>query len=159
ISGASLAPWHKLMSLLPRSWRPARRKRYKGGNPAGVESGESKTRLSRSLPQALADISQDVAKRIGVYGDASFFEAARTAASTLECRWLSNDFLNDQPRGAVALNPANIGGLDAILVGGRDVSTNYRLALRQMLAAAAETPVHWVAENWEFCGGTLAVPK
>jgi hypothetical protein len=158
ISGASLAPWHRLMSLIGLPWRPAGRQRYKGGKaPAG--NGESKTRTSRSLAQAIADITRDQARRIGIYGDAGFFEAAKAAAGGLDCRWLSNDFLADHPRGALPLNAKNVADLDAVLVGGRDVATNYRLALRQMLVAAPEKPVHWVAENWEFCGGTLAVPK
>lgn len=159
ISGAGLAPWHKLMSLLSRPLRPGRRKRYKGGNPLGGEAAESKTRLSQTLPLALAEISRDQVKRLGIYGDAAFFDAARASAANLDCRWLSNDFLNDQPRGALPLKPDSLKDLDAVLVGGRDVATNYRLALRQMQAVAPTIPVHWVAENWEFCGGTLAVPK
>lgn len=163
ISGASLAPWHRLMSFINLPWRPAARKRYKGGKAPGADGGESKTRTSRSLPQAVAEITRDQARHIGVYGDAAFFEAASAefakAAGGLACRWLSNDFLADHPRGAAPLAAENVKDLDALLVGGRDVATNYRLALRQMLAAAPETPVHWVAENWEFCGGTLAVPK
>ncbi|HVJ43784.1 MAG TPA: hypothetical protein VM639_19940 [Dongiaceae bacterium] len=162
ISGARRAPWHELVSLLNfrLPWRRTARKRYKGGTPATAGAGgESKTRTSRSLAQAIAEISRDGGQHIGIYGDAAFFQSARAAAGNLDCRWFSNDFLTDQPQGAARLTADALTELDAILVGGRDVATNYRLVLRQMLVAAPEIPVHWVAENWEFCGGTLAVPQ
>ena len=34
----------------------------------------------------------------------------------------------------------------------------FRLTLRGTLAHAPSVPVHWAADNWEFCAGTAAVP-
>src|SRR5260221_4672783 len=162
-SGAGPVSWRGLIARLGLPWRAGKRgkgKGFKGGIPlTGGGAVDSKTRASQSLSQALALIRRDHAKRIGICGDLSFVQSARDAATGIECVWLSNDFLQDQPRGAKPLTKAILIDLDAVLVGGKDVATTYRLALRQMLAARAETPVHWVADNWEFCDGTLAGPK
>jgi hypothetical protein len=159
LSGGRL-PWRGLVSLLGLPWGGRKRKKFKGGMPlAGGSAADSKTRASQSLAQALTLIRQDGAKSVGICGDAGFLQAARGAATDIQWVWLSNDFLQDQPQGAKPLTTASLATLDAVLVGGKDIATNYRLVLRQMLAASPETPIHWVADNWEFCGGTLAVPK
>jgi hypothetical protein len=67
--------------------------------------------------------------------------------------------LTDARAGARPLNATTLQGLDAIVVGGNDdLPTRFRYALRMVGAQASATPVHWVAENWEFCAGTAAIP-
>jgi hypothetical protein len=162
-TGNGRASWRGLVNRLGLPWisgKRGKRKKFKGGTPmSGGVPADSKTSTSQSLAQALTLLRQDGAKRIGLSGDSGFVQAAREAATGMECVWLSNDFLRDQPQGAKPLTSAVLVSLDAVLVGGKDVATNFRLALRQMLATSPKTPVHWVADNWEFCGGTLAVPK
>lgn len=159
IGGASRGRRGGLISRLGTIWRQSKREKYKGGvSPSGTGT-DSKTNISQSLTQALASIRQDGAQRIGICGDIGFATAAKNAAADLSWRWFSNDFLQDQPRGATPFTAAYLTGIDALLVGGRDCATHFRLALRQMLAVNPAIPVHWVAENWEFCGGTLAIPR
>jgi hypothetical protein len=48
---------------------------------------------------------------------------------------------------------------DAVLCGGRDVATCYRHAVTRLADSDPAKPVHWVAEGWEFCAGTLPAPS
>jgi hypothetical protein len=63
----------------------------------------------------------------------------------------------DPATGALPLTGDHPKSCQAIVVGGRKW-TKYRLTLRGTLAHAQSVPVHWVADNWEFCGGTLRGP-
>ncbi|TXH34778.1 MAG: hypothetical protein E6Q98_18005 [Rhodospirillaceae bacterium] len=148
----------KLTSFLGLERLVGRKKqsRFKGG-PAAAGGGE-KTRTSQSIPDVLAILQRDGAQRVAVYGDANFFQTFSSQAPGRDCVWLSNDFLADQPNGARPITPEALSDRDAVVVGGRDAATNFRLVLREMHQFAPSKPVHWVAENWEFCGGTLAVP-
>src|SRR5581483_7761822 len=98
------------------------------------------------------------AHRIGVFGGRDFAEIFAAQASDIQQVWISTDFIKDAPAGARPLGAESLKGLDAIVVGGEDVATRFRLALRTVGALAPTVPVHWVADNWEFCAGTAAIP-
>lgn len=135
------------------------KKKFKAGtHPSAGGPVDSKTKVSQSIANVLALLAADQARRIGVFGDRQFFDQFKAAAPDLVPVWLSNDFIADQPAGAKPLDAAQIHDLDAIVVGGGDAATKFRLALRQTHAHAPSVPVHWVAENWEFCAGTAAIP-
>jgi len=100
----------------------------------------------------------DQANRIGVFGDRDFAETFAAHSTDIHQVWLSNDFVKDMPAGAKPLDAETLRGLDAVVVGGEDKATRFRLALRLVAARAPTVPVHWVADNWEFCSGTAAIP-
>lgn len=159
VGGAKRASGHNLASLISFDWLTGltkKRARYKGGS-TGTGASE-KTRTSQSIGDVLRFLQADRAGKVAIYGDFAFFQEFAAQASGVDCLWLSNDFINDQPRGARSLGPEVLADRDAVVVGGGDVATKFRLVLREMHRLSPEKPVHWVAENWEFCGGTLAVP-
>lgn len=135
------------------------KKKFKAGtHPSAGGPPDSKTKISQSIAQVVALLAADRARRIGVFGDRQFVEQFNVAAPDLEPVWISNDYVNDQPHGAKPITSAILKDLDAVVVGSGDVATKFRYVLRQTHAHAPATPVHWVAENWEFCAGTAAIP-
>ena len=134
--------------------------RYKAGtHPSAGGEAQEKTKVSQSIGDVIGLLKADQALKIGVHGDKGFYDSFRAAAGGLECVWMSNDFVVDQPLGALALTGDQVKHCDAVVVGGNDVATKFRYTLRETHAHAPKVPVHWVAENWEFCGGTAAVPQ
>lgn len=134
--------------------------KYKAGtHPSAGGAAQEKTKVSQSIADVIGILKADQAVKIGVHGDKGFYDSFRAAAGDLDCVWLSNDFVVDQQLGALALTADQVKHCDAIVVGGSDVATKYRYSLRETHAYAPTVPVHWVAEDWEFCGGTAAVPQ
>ncbi len=129
-----------------------------GSHPSAGGAASEKTQISQSIADVVKLLRADAATKIGVHADKGFFNSFKSAAGDIECLWLSNDFVVDQQLGALPLTGDHLKSCQAIVVGGPDVGTKYRLTLRGTLAHAQSVPVHWVADNWEFCGGTCAVP-
>lgn len=145
--------------LLPKAKKKP--KKFKAGtHPSAGGASDSKTKVSQSVGDVLALLAADHARRVGVHGDAAFFAAVKadSAAAGLDLVWLSTDIFKDQPEGAKPLTGASLADLDAIVAGGADVGTKYRYSLRLAHAHKPTMPVHWVAQNWEFCAGTAAIP-
>jgi hypothetical protein len=130
-----------------------------GTHPSAGGAASEKTQVSQSIADVLKLLRADAASKIGVHGDKGFFDSFKSAAGDIECLWLSNDFVVDQQLGALPLAGDHLKSVQAIVVGGPDVGTKYRFTLRGTLAHAPSVPVHWVADNWEFCAGTAAVPQ
>jgi hypothetical protein len=129
-----------------------------GTHPSAGGQPDSKTKVSQQVADVLKLLRADQARRIGVFGDRGFAALMAAQAADLSQVWISNDFVSDLPAGAKRLGRDVLNGLDAIVVGGGDVATRFRFAVREVGAHAPELPVHWVADNWEFCGGTAAIP-
>jgi hypothetical protein len=134
--------------------------KYKAGThpSAGGEAAE-KTKVSQSIADVVDMLRADQVQRIAVHSDKGFYDSFRSAAGDITCVWLSNDFVVDQQLGARPLGADQMKDCQAIVVGGPDVATKYRYSLRATHAHAPNVPVHWVADNWEFCAGTAAVPQ
>jgi hypothetical protein len=153
-----------LRSLLQFDWFGAskvkKKAKFKAGtHPSAGGQGDSKTRISQSLAEVCDLMRADGARQVGIFGDRAFFDALKAQAPEFQAHWLSTDFLADNPAGAETLGKDILQRLDTVVVGGSgDVATRYRYALRRIGAFAPTVPVHWIAENWEFCGGTVAVP-
>jgi hypothetical protein len=161
--GGSSGPGPSLRSLLGLDWlggaKTKQKQKFKAGtHPSAGGSGDAKTKVSQSALDVLKLLRTDRANRIGVFGDRDFAETFAAHSTDFHQVWLSNDFLTDTPAGAKPLHVDILRGLDAIVVGGDDTGTRFRYALRLMGALAPTVPVHWVAENWEFCAGTAAIP-
>ncbi len=152
---ARLWPWGALFGK--------RRKKFKAGThpAAGGASGpgSAKTRIAQSVGDVLRRLERDGAKEVLVLGDAGFFAEFQAAAGVARhCRWATIDLLKDGKAGAALLERSLLPGADAIVAGGPEIATAFRYALRCVHAARPDLPVHWVAENWEFCAGTAAIP-
>lgn len=133
--------------------------KYKTTTPVpGPARPDSKTQVSQTTDDVLRLLKADGALRVLVHGDQAFFRDFVAKAGQLDAIWISNDIIRDQPAGASALTSAIIRDCDAIVAGGADVATRFRYSLRLTHAHAPKTPVHWVAQNWEFCAGTAAIP-
>jgi hypothetical protein len=130
-----------------------------GTHPSAGGGASEKTQISQSIADVLKLLRADAVTKVAVHGDKGFFDSFKSAAGEIECLWLSNDFVVDQPLGALPLTGDRIKSCHAIVVGGPDVATKFRLTLRSTLAHAPLVPVHWVADNWEFCAGTAAIPQ
>lgn len=141
--------------LLPKP--KAKKQKFKAGTPP-VAAPDTKTKVSQTLEDVLKLLRADGARRVAVHSDRAFFDTFRAAAEGLDTVWVSTDIISDQPAGAVPVNSASIKDCDAVVAGGADVGTKFRYSLRLAHAHAPTTPVHWVAQNWEFCAGTAAVP-
>ncbi|WP_374375575.1 hypothetical protein [Dongia sp.] len=143
--------------LLPKGKK--KDKKFKAGtHPSAGGVADAKTKVSQSIGDVLRLLAADGARRVGVHGDEAFYRAFQAESGDLATTWLSTDIFQDQPKGAKPLTAAAIRECDAIVTGGADVATKYRYSLRQVHAHAPTVPVHWVAQNWEFCAGTAAVP-
>ena len=154
---------HSLRSLLGLDWlsggSKAKKKKFKAGtHPSAAGQPDAKTKVSQSAADVLKLLRADGARQIGVFGGRDFADKIAADGADIRQSWLSNDFVKDAPAGAKRLTAATLEGLDAIVVGGDDTATRFRYALRFVGAHAPTVPVHWVAENWEFCAGTAAVP-
>jgi hypothetical protein len=152
-----------LRSLLNLEWlgggKAKKKRKFKAGtHPSANGTPDGKTKVSQSLADVLKLMRADGARKVGVFGDKSFADLVGTQAAEFSQVWLSQDFVNDQPLGAKPISAKSIAGLDAIVVGGSDIATRFRYAVREMASYAPDVPVHFVAENWEFCAGTAAVP-
>lgn len=136
-----------------------KKSKFKAGtHPSVGGQPDSKTKVSQSAADVLKLLRADGARRIGVFGDRGFADLMAAQAGDMSQVWLSTDFVSDIPAGARRFGKDALGGLEAIVVGGGDIATRFRFAVREVGAHAPELPVHWVADNWEFCGGTAAVP-
>ena len=134
--------------------------KYKAGtHPSAGGAAQEKTKVSQSIADVVDILRADRAERVAVHGDKGFYDSFKSAAGDIACVWLSNDFVVDQQLGALPVSADKFGECDAIVVGGTDAATKYRYSLRATHAHAPEVPVHWVADDWEFCAGTAAVPQ
>jgi hypothetical protein len=133
------------------------RRSTKRASPTRKKDHATQTHISQSLAQVIDRLREDRHQKVLVVGSAEFKTDVAAAAPQLQLGWASCNFVDVL---AGASNPATLdfGGFDAVICGGEDVAAGYRLALSQMYAANASHPVHWVANDWEFCGGTLAAP-
>ncbi len=141
--------------LLPKP--KAKKQKFKAGTPP-VAASDAKTKVSQSLEDVIKLLRADRVRRVAVHSDKAFFETFKSAASDFDAFWISTDIINDQPAGARPVDTHSITDCDAIVAGGADVATKFRYSLRLAHAHAPTTAVHWVAQNWEFCAGTAAVP-
>ena len=142
--------------LLPKA--KGKKKKFKTGTPPSAPTTDTKTKVSQSITDVVGLLKADGARRVAVHGDQAFFETFRLESGGIETVWMSTDIINDQPLGAKPGTAATIADCDAIVAGGPDAATKFRYSLRLMQAHAPTKPVHWVAQNWEFCAGTAAIP-
>lgn len=141
--------------LLPKP--KAKKKKFKAGTPP-VAAPDTKTKISQSISDVLNLLRADGARRVAVHSDQAFYDSFKAESDGIEAVWISTDIVGDQPKGAKPVNAATIKDCDAVVTGGADIGTKFRYSLRLTHAHAPKTPVHWVAQNWEFCAGTAAVP-
>jgi hypothetical protein len=120
--------------------------------PAGTD-----TKISQSLSEVLERIREEGAHRVLVSGDRAFREAVAAAAPELETGWVSCVFA-DLRAGAGNPDQADFAAFDAVLCGGAAAAVSYRHAVARTAEIDPSRPIHWVAQDWEFCGGTLPVP-
>src|SRR4051794_30046261 len=157
-SGSSLRALLNLDWLGGAKAKKNKSKHKAGTHPSAGGPPDSKTKVSQSVADVLKLLRADGARRIGVFGDRGFADLMAAQAADLGQVWISSDFVSDIPAGAKRFGREVLGGLDAIVVGGGDIATRFRFAVREVGVHAPELPVHWVADNWEFCGGTAAIP-
>jgi hypothetical protein len=129
------------------------KKEKQAGLPAGTD-----TKISQTLDQALAWIAADSAKTVLVSGDRAFFEAAKAKGGALTFTWTSC-LVEDLQQGAANPDLVDFSQFDAVLCGGREAGLSFRHAVSRMGEVDPDRPVHWVGNDWEFCGGTLPVPS
>jgi hypothetical protein len=120
--------------------------------PAGTD-----TKISQALDDVLDHIRRDGATRVLISGDRAFRDSVVGRAPELETEWVSC-LVEDQKAGAANPDQADFATFDTVLCGGGAAAVSYRHAVARMAEVDAGRPVHWVANNWEFCGGTLPVP-
>jgi len=146
-----------IKTILRFGTKPAAKPRDRASKSA---AGKFNPAISRSLDEVGRALIADGARRVCVNGSAAFLESVTAALPDLKLTWVSTDF-RDIERGALLLEQADLSAVDAVLCGGADVLTRWRQSLQQVLLLQQDDrslPVHWVASNWEFCGGTLPVP-
>src|SRR5262249_16023915 len=114
--------------------------------------------ITRTLDEAARRICLDNASNVLVVGDRAFADQARAVLGERMGGWASS-VIDDVFMEAAILDAGALEGRGAILCGGPDVATNYRLAVTRLVDLDPSVPVHWVAEDWEFCAGTLPVPS
>lgn len=142
--------------LLPKA--KTKKKKFKMGTLPSSPAIDTKTKVSQSSADVVALLKADGVRRVAVHGDQAFYETFRAEAGGIDTVWMSTDIFGDQPKGAMPVAAATVADCDAVVVGGPDAATKYRYSLRLALTHAATKPVHWVAQNWEFCAGTAAIP-
>lgn len=151
-SVAGLFDW-----LLPKA--KTKKKKFKAGTPPSAGPAiDSKTKVSQSIGDVVRLLTADRARRVAVHGDQAFYESFRAESGDFDTVWISTDIFSDQPKGAKPVSAEAIADCDAMVVGGTDAATKFRYSLRLTHACAPAKPVHWVAQNWEFCAGTAAFP-
>lgn len=146
-----------LKQVLGRA-EPRQKTKIKVGEAAVEAKSNPVTRMPQSLEQVRALLAEDGARRIGVQGDAAFRDlVAQSLGMAKIDDWFSVSAA-DLALGARLPAPQAFAGLDALVVGGADMALGYRQAVRVMHRSSPATPVHYVGD-FEFCGGTLAVPS
>ncbi|MDQ7248803.1 hypothetical protein [Dongia sedimenti] len=128
-------------------------KKAKSGLPTGAD-----TKTSQTLDQALGWLALDSAKRVLVSGDRGFLNAVTAKAPGLVTTWTSC-LVEDLQQGAANPDQIDLDGYDAVLCGGSQAGLSFRHAVARMAEVDSGRPVHWVGQDWEFCGGTLPVPS
>jgi len=124
---------------------------------APAVAGDGSTQISQQLSAVVDDLRARGAQRVVVYGDRAFQREFAAAAPELAGEWASSGF-DDLVAGAVPVAAVDLAGADAVVTGGAEVATQWRYALRRLHSEAPEMPVLWVADRFEFCRGTMAVP-
>src|SRR4051794_18065539 len=124
-----------LRTLLGLDWlgggRAKQKQKYKAGtHPSAGGQPDAKTKVSQSVADVLKLLRADGAQRVGVFGGRDFAETFASQSSDIQQVWISNDFVKDRPAGAKPLNADSLHGVDAVVVGGEDVGTRFRYALR-----------------------------
>src|SRR5512147_166160 len=121
---------------------PKKAPKYKAGtHPSAGGAASEKTQISQSIADVVKLLRADGATKVGVHGDKGFFDSFKMQAGDVECIWLSNDFVVDQQLGALPLTGDNLKSCQAVVAGGTDAATKYRLTLRGTLAHAPAVPV------------------
>lgn len=138
--------------LLGRFLQPKPAKRVKG---KGWRTDPSK--VTRSLEQVARELTDLGVRRLLVQGDRAFFEQCRLILGDMVLTWSSCD-AGEVMAGALNPDAVDFGMADAVICGGRQAGVCYRHAVARMVDMDLARPVLWVAENWEFCGGTMPVP-
>ena len=138
--------------LLGRFLQPQPAKRVK---TKGWRTDPSK--VTHSLDQVALELKNLGVRRLLVQGDRAFFEQCQLMLGTLALTWSSCD-AREVLAGALNPDAADFGAVDAAICGGRQAGVCYRHAVAHMADADSSRPVFWVAEDWEFCGGTMPVP-
>lgn len=118
----------------------------------------SDTAISRTLANAVQDVTALGAKKLLIFGDNHFFKAISEALPGCTLIWLSANF-TDISAGAFHPEKADYPSSDAIVVGGSQVGLGYRQILRHLSLMNLDRPVLWVGENFEFCKGVLPAPS
>ena len=126
-------------------------------NRAGAAGKKLDTAVSQSLSAVADRISAENVRHLLVIGDAAFANSVRDLALKTDIMWASSD-IDDVMNGAAVIDSRLFATADAVICGGNNVAVNYRLSVTRMAEIDASKPVHWAAENWEFCAGTLPVP-
>jgi len=114
-------------------------------------------KISQSLEQVAARLREDRVKRVLVQGDRTFLDQFKAALPEVETRWASPDF-REVADGALNPDAVDYAEVDAAVCGGALVAVGYRHAVSRMAETHPDRPVHWVAENWEYCAGTMPLP-
>ncbi len=122
-----------------------------------VVSGRSETQVSQNLQDVLEQIAEDGTRIVVAFGDRAFHDRLSAAGRVEVSGWISSNF-QDLQGGADRPSSESLARGDAVVVGGGDVPTNFRFAVRALKQAGIDKPVYWVHERFEFCGGTLAIP-
>lgn len=128
-------------------------KKAKSGLPAGTD-----TKISQTLAQVMEMLALDQARNVLVSGDRSFFDSVAEQATGLHTTWASC-LIDEIQQGAANPDQVDFATFDAVVCGGSQAGVSYRHAVSRMAEVDTARPVHWVAKDWEFCGGTLPVPS
>lgn len=116
------------------------------------------TKISQGLDQVTKVLRADNVRRLLVQGDRAFFGQVKAALPDLSLQWSSSSY-HDVMDGALNPEGVDYAAIDAIICGGGDAVTCYRHAVARLADFDGSKPVHWVADNWEFCAGTLPTPS
>src|SRR5262245_21087430 len=97
----------------------------KGSNFRGDGLVVEPDKTSQTVADVLTLVRADQVTKVAVHGDKGFFDSFKAQAGDIECLWLSNDFVVDQPLGALPFARHHWEGCQAIVVGGSDVATRF----------------------------------
>jgi hypothetical protein len=143
------------LSKLVRKYNPSARTTAK--KPKAAKDHALQTRMSQTLDSVLKRLVEDEHRKILVVGSRVFLDEVASAQPHLSLSWASCN-MNDVLAGAANPNEADFAAVDAVVCGGNEAGPNYRIAVARMHTVNPTHPVHWVANDWEFCGGTFPVP-
>ena len=113
--------------------------------------------VSQTLDQVVLRLNADDVRRLLVQGDRDFLEQVKAAMPSAAITWSSCNF-DEVVAGAANPDGVDYNGIDAVICGGTQNATAFRHAVARMAAFDPSKPIHWVGENWEFCGGMLPAP-